>query len=134
MFSTEKYIEIPYKDHGRDFDGCDCYGLVRLILKDEFDIELPDYSNDYIDSEDGHVVSTLIDKYQPLIAGIKKDVPDPGDIAVFNYSGMPCHVGLYVGNNKVLHILRRSLFSVCEKIDSVHLKGRLEGFYEVRKP
>ena len=66
-----------------------------------------------------------------IITGIEKESPEPGDIAVFRYGGKLCHVGLYVGNNKVLHILRKSRFSVCERLSSPYLRGRLEGFYEV---
>lgn len=34
-------IKIPYLDLGRDKNGCDCYGLVRLIFKDLTDYDLP---------------------------------------------------------------------------------------------
>lgn len=40
-----KYMEIPYMYNGRDEKGCDCYGLVRLVLKNEKEIELPLFEN-----------------------------------------------------------------------------------------
>ena len=29
----QKYLPIPYQLHGRNFDGCDCWGLVLLFYK-----------------------------------------------------------------------------------------------------
>lgn len=37
----ERYLGIPYREGGRGWDGCDCWGLVRLILARERGIVLP---------------------------------------------------------------------------------------------
>ena len=44
---VNNYIGIPFVSGGRDKTGCDCYGLVRLILQNEYNIELPLLSGDY---------------------------------------------------------------------------------------
>ncbi len=133
--SIYKYnnINFPalYISNGRDFNGCDCYGLVRLILKNEFNKELPLLLNEYANSGDISITSKVMDKYLPILSGKQIDTPSVGDVCVFRYKGSPCHLGLYIGNNKVLHILRKTGFSVCERLNSPFLKGRLEGFYEV---
>ena len=41
----ERYLKIPYKDGGRDWTGCDCWGLVRLILAEERGILLPAFDS-----------------------------------------------------------------------------------------
>src|SRR5688572_28313555 len=37
------YVAIRFVDGGRDRSGCDCWGLVRLFLKEEFRIDVPEY-------------------------------------------------------------------------------------------
>lgn len=51
-----EYSAIPYKRNGRDYLGCDCYGIVMLYYKKEFGIDIDDYrispegiSDDFID-------------------------------------------------------------------------------------
>jgi cell wall-associated NlpC family hydrolase len=44
---VKKYIGIPFVSNGRKREGCDCYGLCRLVLQDEYDISLPELSNEY---------------------------------------------------------------------------------------
>lgn len=42
----DRYMAIPFKDRGRDFAGCDCFGLYMLMLANEAGVALgePDAS------------------------------------------------------------------------------------------
>lgn len=40
---VEKYMRIPYTQEGSSFQGCNCWGLVKLIFQEEKDIQLPGY-------------------------------------------------------------------------------------------
>ena len=125
----DKYIGIPYKKWGRSIKGVDCYGLVYLVCKNELGREdLPEFLGDYDDKES---IKDLISKNIPLLAGDPTDIPDVGDIAVFNFCNMPIHMAVYVGRGRVLHTLLKSETCV-ESISSVRLKGRLHGYYKLR--
>lgn len=129
-FNTSKYITIPYKNKGRDFDGCDCWGLVCLIYLHEFNIKLPLLSEEYSEASEGKQISESIKKNKSLIENKMKDAPEYGDLVIFNIKGIPCHVGVYIGKNRILHILKGTN-SVIEQLNSFRLKGRVEGYYEV---
>ena len=130
-FDTTKYIKIPFEDHGRGFDGCDCYGLVRLIYKNEYGIKLP-LLIDYADVNDNTTIKHMIDVHKPLLNAVRINEPEIGAITIFKVRGFSTHMGVYVGNNKVLHVMKGTN-SLIEKINSVRLKGRLEGYYEISK-
>lgn len=128
---VDKYIGIPFSNHGRDFSGCDCWGLAKLILSEEFGKYVPNYSYEYHDSMDKKNVGDLI-AHESKTLGVIEEVekPDVGDIIVFNIQGNPCHIGLYIGKNKVIHI-NKGQDSIIESIFSPRLKNRIEGFYHV---
>jgi len=127
QLDVNDYIGIPFVDGGRSMDGCDCYGLIRLVLRDKFQKHLPDFQS--VSASDKPYISDTIDQYKPLLTAKQKDSPDVGDLCIFNVQGYPCHLGLYIGGNMVLHILS-GCGSICDRLDSHKLKGRLEGFYE----
>lgn len=55
-----KYVGIPFVEKGRDENGCDCWGLVRLIYKNELGIDLPDYLDCYETTNDREKLSSVI--------------------------------------------------------------------------
>lgn len=38
MIWSDRFIGIPFEDHGRARAGCDCWGLVCLIYQEELAI------------------------------------------------------------------------------------------------
>lgn len=39
--NLERYLAIPYREKGRGWDGADCYGFARLVMKEETGFEMP---------------------------------------------------------------------------------------------
>jgi cell wall-associated NlpC family hydrolase len=57
---ADAYMRSPFRHRGRDREGCDCFGLVRLVLAEQAGIILP--LNDLIDPQDGPAVSEAVDE------------------------------------------------------------------------
>lgn len=128
MIDVNKYIKIPFKSHGRDFNGCDCYGLVRLVLKEEFSKTLPDFW-EYNAPDDFQVLQGLFDENTPLLSAKKVEEPKEGDVVLYKFRGYTSHIAVYVGQGRILHILK-GIDSCCVPVEHGILKGRVEGYYE----
>lgn len=120
-----KYVGIPYLENGRSTSGLDCWGLVRLFYKQEFNIDLPSYLEEYSGSYDPKLPQ-IIENYKDNWT--KTCAPKLGDICLFNMLGEPTHVGIYLGNTKFLHA-RQDQASVIESIQRPIWRNRLEGIY-----
>ena len=127
---AKNYIGIPFVSGGRDRSGLDCYGLLRLVLSEQFGKELPALSSEYSSADDFIETEKVLSAHRPLLAGRQVESPEPGDICVIKYMGFPSHVGIYVGDGLVLHTLRAT-WSVLQRCGDPHLKGRIEGWYRV---
>lgn len=123
------YIGIPFLPHGRTREGCDCYGLVRLVLAEQFGKNLPAFAAGY-DLGDRVVEARLIDQGLPLVGATKVDLPDPGDIVLMAFVGIASHVGIYLGDGQVLHVAE-GRDSILQAVSSPFLRSRIRGYYHV---
>lgn len=127
-----KYIGIPFRDHGRDFSGCDCYGLVRLALQEEFGVVLPALYDGYDDALNHEEVGAAIAHWRPLLLAQRLRDPEEAAVAVIVTHGWPSHVGLCIDNRLILHTRSSITGSVMHRVDDPFFRGRIEGFYRVR--
>lgn len=123
----DKYIGLPYLANGRTEAGVDCWGLVRLFYRDELNIDLPSYTDNYEGPNDPSIIS-LMDEYKD-VNWKKQTIPEVGDVCVFNIYGEPCHVGIYVGEGKFMHS-RENRDVVIESLDNPKWSKRIEGTYK----
>lgn len=87
-----EYIGIPYVGEGRSRDGLDCYGLVLLIYKDHFGIELPDWSGVHFDLKlRGRAIDDVVCSGDFTV----KSQPCNGDFVVCYRHRSAYHMGLY---------------------------------------
>lgn len=120
------YIGTPYRSKGADSDGVDCYGLIHLIYKEQLGISLPDFSEGYTDANNQAEASKTIENGIPefdLVTDQKLF-----DIVILRIMGWPCHCGMYIGDNKMLHALEGHATAI-ESLNSPKWKTRVEGFY-----
>lgn len=127
-----EYIGIPYRVHGRDRTGCDCWGLARLVLGERRGVWLPSFAGDYggTDFAHRHELARLIDVRRPLVAVSPVSAPEVGDIVLMRLGGQPCHVGLVTGPGRMLHI-EQDLAAIIERYDGHQWGRRVDSFWRV---
>lgn len=123
-----EYVGIPFVDAGRTKDGCDCWGLVRLVLQEQFCKTLPAF-DDY-ERATHDVSERIVETGRLELPIVKIDDPQEGDIALYRLNDGRWHVALYIGNGEILHT-NRGTDSVIEKTDCPRLYKKLEGYYHV---
>lgn len=125
-FDPNKYIGIPYVAGGRSDEGADCWGLLCLIYKREFDIELPGYVDM---SRDTHSDAELAE-YMAAHRENWERVRDPsaGDVVLLRIAGEPIHIGVVTAPGQFIHS-RADNDVVVDKYNNTRWSHRIEGFY-----
>ena len=97
-----KAIGVPFVDHGRDFNGWDCWGLVVLAYRECFGIELPGY--EHISALSSREAGELINIQKKRWTEVTDNQERPGDVLVIREGAWPCHVALVVKKGLMLHV------------------------------
>lgn len=120
-----KYTGIPFENMGSATSGCDCWGLVRLVYKQEFGRDLPGPVMD-VSGPRAKIEAAIHCQRDALWHRV--DDPQPGDVALFRVRGHESHVGLVTVPGMILHIRENSdavIVPVCAK----HFGETLCGYY-----
>lgn len=125
-----RFVGLPFRDHGRGPHEYDCWGLVMAVKKELSGVVLPSLDAEYDNALEKQSVAHLVALTVPEINAKRVENPETGDIVVVEFEGMPCHVGVYVKPGLMLHC-EGNKGSVLERIRTVALRGRIEGFYRV---
>lgn len=126
-FDPSRFVGIPFVDGGRTLDGCDCYGLSRLVYAD-FGVDLPDFTVSCFDLlrigqeiEQGRRMLVRLDSPQaPCLALLRICASTP--------PGVCDHVGVYVAPFTVLHTMK-AVRSHLIRTDHPLWARKIEGFY-----
>lgn len=110
-----KYVGLPFKHQGRDFDGVDCWGIPYLIFKNELGIILPDFTDlkydfDWPENGQNHILDNINDNWVLIKNGMYKRF----DIhIIYDEAGAASHIGINIGHGSFIHIFvgSRSLVS-----------------------
>lgn len=129
ILNVDKYIGVPFVDGGRDIHGADCWGLLCLIYKDLFDVELPDYSISAFDTEE--VVKTM--SYESKVHNwCEVEDYQAGDIIAMamhpRYTDMVNHVGLFLGRSSFIHT-QKTTGAIISPVNHMVYGQRIQGAY-----
>jgi cell wall-associated NlpC family hydrolase len=127
----DRFVGLPYRDGGRDFDGVDCWGLVWLAHREERGIVLPSFHDRYTLPADrkviGNIVAGVLDAFDDIAPGAEQ----PFDQVLMRDAGRLCHVGMVIGAGRLLHI-ERGETSRIESYRGGRIKGRIAGIYRFK--
>ena len=116
-------IRVPFKEHGRDYDGWDCWGLVVCGYRDVLGIELPDYSELYDSTRKFKRLSEVFcdrrDNGQWVAGG-----SHVGSVAVILRRQLPIHEGIVFQPGAIIQC-EEGVNTVVDYQD----KLKIEGFY-----
>jgi len=127
---VKKYIGIPFVSNGRGMKGCDCYGLVRLVLHNEYGIALPELSDNYNDALNVKETARLFADNVPVLAAEKINKPEEKAVVIITEHGVPAHVGIAAGSGYILHTSLKT-GCVCQRESHPGIRGRIQGYYRV---
>lgn len=122
-----QYVGTPFQAHGRDISGCDCWGLVRLVLRNHFAVNLPEYLG-YSSPEAKREVSGMIGYYVGDFVPVFEGKERPGDLVLIKIGGVPCHIGIVTEPGSMLHIMD-GIGATVEAHSEQPWKNRVEGIY-----
>ena len=128
MSWTNDYIGIPYKLHGREMDGLDCWGMICQVYRRELRRALPSYAENYEHTLDGDGFGKSFEeelcKWEPV------DTPREYDVAWCRSAGVECHTGVILGDGKMLHSMMDN-DSCIVRIDNPAWSRRIQQCYRI---
>lgn len=120
-----KYIEIPFVPRGHDFSGCNCWGLVSLVYRQEYGIKLDTYLD--ILSTDRPAIRQAMNSDHSE-DWCKVTGPRIGDVIWLRIEGMPFHTGIVVDRYTMMHTMEGVGVAI-ERYDSILWKSKVLGFF-----
>lgn len=121
-----KYVGIPFMSKGRDRNGIDCWGLVRLFYIEKFEIKLE--ANADISASEVVRIAERMAEQRDERPWIKVDNPRYGDVVSMRRGRHVCHVGVMLNTTDMLHILKQT-DSLIQPIYAPAIKGRIVSFH-----
>lgn len=125
-----KYVGIPFVESGCDWKGCNCWGLVRLVLRAERDIDVPTYGE--IFAADLVAAARAMRRDSVVAPWVQVGAPQPFDVvlmtAMEGRDRLIGHAGIMSSGIEVLHV-EKATHAVNVPITHPRVRYRIMGFY-----
>jgi len=123
------YIGIPYKDKGRTFNGCDCYGLLMLWYKNELSIDIPDVNVSA--SQPRRSLAKYLEEISKHWKEVKTPTKNCGVAMCLNeeHPSLVTHFGVMIDEKRMLHTYENTNSHIID-IDHPTVKNQIKGFYK----
>lgn len=115
-----KYIGLPYAIGGRELNGLDCWGLLRVIYRNEKGIDLPELPG--ITAEGVSTISReILDQTQANWTEVAR--PADGDAVAMSQKTVLHHVGIWAeaDGGKIIHCWKCPV--IAESLKMLRLRG-----------
>jgi len=128
MLLIERFQRIPYRKDGRDWSGCDCWGLHRLYVREVNGIDLPAF--DWVHDDDQASIETAIreqrqtERWVEVLSGAERACDLVMLEALAGGEESPLHIGTVVGPGRVMHMTQR-VGVMCVSFDHSTVRGKI---------
>lgn len=137
------YIGIPFLDLGRTRAGCDCWGLVRLILAEQAGIMLPSFATTYHSESNWPAIVRQADtekcsaSWQCIEAGSEMTF-DVAELltpvrGAHSWQFLPVHVGLVVAAGWLVHVEHATASVLVNCRQNQSMRRRVHTFWRFRR-
>lgn len=133
MHWAAKYVGMPYEAGARGPEKVDCWGMVRLIYRNEFGIDLPEYPGISLKKplEAARAIKDGLERCWVLTA-----IPNDGHLVAMSRSEDVHHIGLYAvcqGGPRILHCFNEKIV-VADTLRNLKLHGvqMIKYYYHVQ--
>lgn len=122
------YVGLPFKRDGRDRAGCDCYGIIHLIYKEQLGIELNPFSGVFVDQSPKTMIEVAKIMNQDRANWDGARSIREFDMLQLRTGRHAFHVGIALGNGHMLHI-EEGIDAVIEDLSFPMWRNRVEWIY-----
>lgn len=119
-------VNVPFKDSGREWDGWDCWGLVRKYFKEVRNILLPSYDCSSMSEEAKSKLTSEVDRRDGWVE-VQRGQEIAGDIVIIREGRLPSHIGIVLKPGRVLHVNAKAGTCV-QKYNDPAVKHRIVAF------
>lgn len=136
---TTKYLNIPFLERGLTHAGCDCWGLYRLILMEQANIQLPEWIDIQPGADAAKVETILANANSPQWELINPGYEQKFDVVLMRglvedknndrKHSAPIHIGCVVTSDILIQIERGSGVTIGNYKTHFKIRRRVVGFY-----